>query len=131
MRTVLDASAAVNIVMRTHLARELISALETSEMVLAPTLFHAEVSNALWKYVRTGIIDKPTAITRLEEARGLVDTFEADEQLSIEALSLAIRHEHPVYDLLYIVVAMRFGTRLLSADGKLLKLAAGIDPSLV
>jgi len=33
-------------------------------------------------------------------------------------------------DLIYIVLAMRFGARLLSADGDLLQLAARIDPSM-
>jgi len=131
MRMVLDASAAVNVVMRTDRAAEFIGALEGSEIVLAPSLFHGEVSNTLWKYVRAGVIDKQTALVRLEEARGLVDTFELDEQLATEALSQAILHGHPVYDLLYVVLAMRFGARLLSADGKLLKLAARIDPSMV
>jgi predicted nucleic acid-binding protein len=131
MRLVLDASAAVHVVMRTDQAAGLIGALEGGEIVLAPSLFHSEVSNTLWKYVRAGVIDKQTALTRLEEARGLVDTFELDEQLATEALSQAILHDHPVYDLLYVVLAMRFGARLLSADGKLLKLAARIDPSMV
>ncbi|HRP96827.1 MAG TPA: type II toxin-antitoxin system VapC family toxin [Rhodocyclaceae bacterium] len=131
MRAVLDASAAVNVVMRTDQAAGFIDALEGSEIVLAPSLFHSEVSNTLRKYVRAGVIDKQTALTRLEEARGLVDTFELDEQLTTEALSQAILHDHPVYDLMYVVLAMRFGARLFSADGKLLKLAARIDPSMV
>jgi len=67
----------------------------------------------------------------LEEARCLVDTFELDDQLTTEALSRAILHDHPVYDLLYVVLAMRFGARFLSADGKLLKPAARVDPSMV
>jgi predicted nucleic acid-binding protein len=61
----------------------------------------------------------------------LVDTFELDEQLVTEALSQAILHDHSIDDLLYVVLAMRFGARLLSAAGKLLKLAARIDPSMV
>lgn len=131
MRTVLDAPAALNVVMRTDQAAGFIAALEGSEVVMAPSLFHSEVSNTLWKYVRAGVIDKQAALTRLDEARGLVDTFEPDDQLATEALSQAILHDHPVYDLLYVVLAMRFGARLLSADGKLLKLAGGIDPSMV
>ncbi|AGA31751.1 PilT protein domain-containing protein [Thioalkalivibrio nitratireducens DSM 14787] len=130
MRTVLDASAAVHMVMRTERSGEFIDRLETSQMVLAPALFHGEVANTLWKYTRAGVIDKNTALTRLEEALSLVDAFEPDANLATEALSLAILHNHPVYDLIYVVLAMRFGARLLSADGGLLQLAAGIDPSM-
>lgn len=130
MRTVLDASAAVHVVMRTDRAAELIAALENCDLVLAPALFHAEVANTLWKYVRAGVIDKQAALTRLEEARGLIDSFEPDDELATEAMSQAILHDHPVYDLLYLVLAMRYGARLLSADGKLMRLAARIDPSM-
>jgi len=52
-----------------------------------------------------------------------VYAFEPDANLATEGLSLAILHNQPVYDLIYIVLAMRFGARLLSADGELLQLA--------
>jgi predicted nucleic acid-binding protein len=131
VRIVIDASAAVNVVMRTAAAPGLIQALEPSELVLAPALYHAEVSNALWRYVRGGAIDKATAVARLEEARAIVDAFESDEPLCTEALALALRHGHPVYDFLYIVAAMRTGARLLTTDTRLAELAARIDPSLI
>lgn len=131
MRLILDASAALNIVMRTDLAAGFIVGLERADMVLAPSLFHAEVANALWKYARAGLLDKPTMMTRLDEALGLIDSFEPDERLVAEALSLAVVHEHPVYDLLYVVLAMRFGARLISADSKLIKLAQRIDPGMI
>ncbi|SBT04666.1 hypothetical protein ACCAA_1740005 [Candidatus Accumulibacter aalborgensis] len=37
-------------------------------------------------------------MARYGEAVGLVDAFEADEALAIEALSAAIRYNHPVYE---------------------------------
>jgi predicted nucleic acid-binding protein len=131
VRLVLDASAALNVVLRTDRAPGFLAALEGGDLVLAPSLFHSEVSNTLWKYVRAGSLDKQTAMTRLEEALDLVDNFEADERLVTEALSQAALHDHPVYDMLYIVLTMRFGARLISADSKLLKLAGHIDPSMV
>lgn len=130
MRTVLDASAAMHIVMRTGRAAEFIAQLEASHLVLAPTLFHGEVANTLWKYVGAGHIDKATALARLEEASSLVEVFEPDERLAAEALSLAIARQHSVYDLLYVVTAMRHGACLVSADTRLLQLAAGIDPGM-
>lgn len=130
MRLILDASAALNIVMRTDLAAGFIVGLERADMVLAPSLFHAEVANALWKYARAGLLDKPTMMTRLDEALGLVDSFEPDERLVTEALSLSVVHQHPVYDMLYVVLAMRYGAKLISADSKLIKLAQRIDPGM-
>ena len=84
-RIVLDASAAANVVMRTGRAPALLTILERSQLVIAPTLFHSEMANTLWKYVCAGDIDKDTALDRYEEATGLVDAFEADERLVTEA----------------------------------------------
>lgn len=131
MRTVLDASAAVNVVMLTEHALPLVERLEASHIVVAPTLFHADVANVLWKYCRGGYIDKDTALQRFDQARALVDTFEPDQGLMIEAMTLAVRHDHPVYDLVYVVAALRFGAKLLTRDEKLARLAQRIDPSMV
>jgi len=131
MRTVLDASAAMNIVMRTDLAPSFIEKLKASHLVIAPTLFHSEIANTLWKYVRFGDLDKNEALTRYEEAISLVDTFEADKQLSTEALSAAILYNHPVYDLLYLVLVRRHGCKVLTADKKLIALFDKLDVSML
>ena len=129
MRAVLDASAAANIVLRTELAPTLIEKLKRSQLVIAPSLFHGEIANTLWKYVRFGDLDKETALTRYAEAVGLVDMFEADAQLAAEALSTAIRHKHSVYDMLYVVLARRHGCGILTVDRKLIALARQVDKS--
>lgn len=131
MRVVLDASAAMNLVMRTERASALIARLEVARVVISPSLYQSEVANALWKYVRVGRLDKDLALERFDEAVGLVDQFEPDDRLVVEAMTLAVRHGHPVYDLLYVVLAMRNGARILSSDKRLLGLAAKIDPSMI
>lgn len=131
MRAVLDASAAVNLVMRTGGAPAIITQLERSSLVLAPTLFHSEIGNTLWKYVRTGGLDRDTALDRYEEAAGLVDSFEPDDQLATEALSAAIRYGHPVYDLLYVVLARRYGCKVITEDRKLAALIREIDETML
>jgi len=131
MRAVLDASAAVNLVMRTGRAPAIITQLERSSLVLAPTLFHSEIGNTLWKYVRTGGLDRDTALDRYEEAAGLIDSFEPDDQLATEALSAAIRYGHPVYDLLYVVLARRYGCKVITEDGKLAALIREIDETML
>lgn len=131
MRTVLDASAAANIILRTDLAPVLIEKLGQGRLVIAPTLFHSEIANTLWKYVRCGDLDKDTALARYAEAIGLVDIFEADESLTTEALSAAIRYNHPVYDLLYVILARRHGCRILTADKRLMTLVGQIDESML
>ena len=127
MRIVLDASAAANIVLRTELAPALIARLAESPLVIAPTLYHGEIANTLWKYVRLGDLDKETALTRYAEAIGLIDSFESDEQRAAEALSTAIRYNHPVYDLLYVILARRHGCTVLSVDKKLMALIRKLE----
>lgn len=131
MRTVLDASAAANIVLRTDLAPALIEKLKQSPLVIAPTLFHSEIANTLWKYVRIGNLDKESALARYAEAIGLVDIFEADEQLVTEALSVATRYNHPVYDTLYAILARRHGCTVLTVDKKLIALIRQLDESML
>lgn len=80
-RLVIDASAALHLVLRTEWAPRLAGAVAEASLVLAPTLFASEVANGLWKYVRSGAIDLPAAMEHREEAIGLVDTFAADADL--------------------------------------------------
>jgi len=131
MRTVLDASAAANIILRTDLAPALIEKLKHSHLVIAPTLFHSEITNTLWKYVRSRDLDKETALARYAEAIGLVDIFEADEQLAAEALSTAIRYNHSVYDMLYVILARRHGCNILTVDKKLITLIRKLDETML
>lgn len=131
MRLVLDASAASNIIMRTDLAPALIEKLKQSPLVIAPTLFHSEIANTLWKYVRFGDLNKETALTRYTEAIGLIDIFEADEQLAAEALFTAIRYNHSVYDMLYVILARRHSCTVLTVDKKLASLIRQLDENVL
>ena len=115
-RIVLDASAAANIVMRTDTAADLIEKLEASAFVIAPGLFHSEIANTMWKYTHAGDVDTQTALFRYEEAISLIDTFEADNGLATEALTSAAKYNHPVYDMIYAVLARRYGCSILTVD---------------
>jgi predicted nucleic acid-binding protein len=119
MRVVLDASAAVCLVMRLPEAVVLAGRLQPASQVLAPALFHAEVANALWKYVRAGAIGRDLALERLTEAGELLDDSIPDAELTTEALAAADQYDHPVYDLLYAVIARRYGCTVLTRDKRL------------
>jgi predicted nucleic acid-binding protein len=72
-----------------------------------------EVANALWKLQRSG---------------SLVDQFEPDRELQVEALALACHLDHPVYDCLYLALARREAARILTADQRLQRLANQVLP---
>jgi len=58
----------------------------------------------------------------------LVDHLEPDRSLQAEALALAIRLNHPVYDCLYLALARREAATLVSCDQRLLRLAEQVLP---
>ena len=57
-----------------------------------------------------------------------MDHIEPDRTLQAEAPALAIHLDHPVVDCLYLVLARREVAALLSADQRLMKLAARVLP---
>ena len=122
MRLVLDASAAVRVVMRAEDASEILAVLAGAAVVTAPSLFASEVANALWKYTRAGTLSVETALKRYEEAIGLVGELTPDGELATESLAEAARHGHPVYDLLYAILARRHGCAVLTRDVRLASL---------
>lgn len=115
---VVDASVAVKWLLPEPdrpLARRLLT---EGEPLCAPDLVLAEVGNALWKNVRRGMPAGP-----LREGwdilpscfRSLVPMAE----LAGEALALALRHDHPVYDCFYVALARRESAPLVTADSRL------------
>ena len=128
-RCVLDASAAVQLVLRSEHSCTLLEKVESAALILAPSLYCAEVSNALWKYVRAGQLDKATGVERCEEAMMLIDRFTPDSDLHIEAFSMAVATDHPVYDAMYACLARRHSASVLTLDKRftILLRAQGID----
>jgi predicted nucleic acid-binding protein len=131
VRLVLDASAAVRLVMRAELAEQLLAHIAAAAAVIAPSLYASEVANALWKYVQAGTLGIEAALDRYAEAINLIDDFTPDLELTTEALAEAVRYGHPVYDLLYAILARRTGCGILTLDRRLATLLGHIGiPSI-
>lgn len=125
---VLDASAALRLITHDSAAGDCGNQLQDAALVLAPELMLTEVANALWKLQRAGALGGLDPQVLLADARDLVDQIEPDRTLQVEALALACHLKHPVYDCLYLALARREAARLLSADHRLLALAARVLP---
>ncbi|MFU8857066.1 MAG: type II toxin-antitoxin system VapC family toxin [Deferrisomatales bacterium] len=121
-RAVLDASAAVEVVLPGRRASSVVDLLDECLVVLVPELFHSEVANALRKYVRAGDLSAEEAVSLLETSFGLYDRAVPDHELAEEALAEAISRNHPVHDLLYASLARRHGCTVVTLDGRLAKL---------
>lgn len=131
MKIILDTSAALHVVLQGEHAAQLAQVLEQATQVLSPQILRAELGNALWKYMRWQQMPLDQALQHWEDAAGLIDQLLDDAVLMPQAMSLATKHEHSVYDMLYIAAALQQGARLLTLDKKLRTLAAKIDSHMV
>ena len=119
---VLDANAAVAMVLGTEEGDALRMLMLEGEKAIAPDLFCSEVSNVFWQYRRSDKLGEDEARLASEYALSLVDEMRPAAPLMVEALNEAMRLEHPVYDMLYFVLARREGATLLTLDKKLVGL---------
>jgi len=98
--------------------------------LLAPDILAAETAACIWKrVVREGLTEQQALelyarfceyAPRLEPIAGLVEP----------ALKLANRHQHPVYDCLYVVLALETGADLLTADARLYRVFRPVTGSV-
>lgn len=123
MTVVLDASAGIEVVLKREKVAMFAGKLEKASLVLSSDLYKAEVANALWKYQAAGFLSREQAKVLLGLALALVDDYWDISENNLEALTEAGRLKHPVYDLLYLTLARRTGSILLTVDTKLAKLA--------
>lgn len=118
-RLVLDASAGLHAAMGHAAAGAILDQVEASTIVLAPSIYCAEVANGLYKYVKAGTLTEEQALGIYDFAFGFVDHLVGEQELAREAISAAVRHSHPVYDGLYGVLARRNGCPVLTLDRRL------------
>ncbi|HEX3673871.1 MAG TPA: type II toxin-antitoxin system VapC family toxin [Rhizomicrobium sp.] len=95
-----------------------------AEKLIAPPLWLIESANALWRNVLSGKITANDS-TRLfaKLAAAPVAVSHADSDVA-EALDLAIRLSHPIYDCIYLALARRENTHVVTADRRFHAVAA-------
>jgi predicted nucleic acid-binding protein len=131
MNIVIDASAAVGLVLALPGTENFTPLLEQAALVTAPDIFIAETSNAFWKYRKADLLSATRSELALEQAICLPDRFESSSALYLEAFALACRHLHPVYDALYLVLARRTNATLLTLDRRLAALAGQLEIGVI
>jgi len=94
--------------------------------LLAPSLIHPEVANALWKKVRSGALTHAQAASAIASLARYFDAIVPAEDLAPRAFTLALDLAHPVYDCFYIALAERQAVPLVTADRRLLTLAGRV-----
>lgn len=86
---------------------------------IAPAFLAVEFSNVMWKLVRRASIELDTAQLYCLDLPLNLAWWVPDGELLSPALGLASRHNHPVYDCLYVSLAIRENAPLITADRRL------------
>ena len=120
-RLVVDASVALRWLVPSHdaaPARVLVA--DAGVALHAPDLIWPEVGNALWKYGRAGM-DAARVLRRLRDFRALPLKITPTHELVDDALVIALELGHPVYDCIYLALAIRESARVVTADRRMLE----------
>jgi predicted nucleic acid-binding protein len=98
----------------------------TEPDLIAPQFLKVEFSNVLAKFVRRGSLKADDALAYYADLPATV-SFPVDDNTLIEAaLRLAMQHQHPVYDCLYVALAIRESAPLFTADRRLAERFGGL-----
>jgi predicted nucleic acid-binding protein len=84
----------------------------------------AETASALWKAVRFAGLELATATEAIAAAGAAFDELVSAPTLADRALAIALELRHPVYDCFYLALAQARGSRLVTADDRLLRVCA-------
>ncbi len=101
---------------------------DAGRQLAAPTLLHYEVTNALYRYQKLGLMSASSARLALKAALGLPIRLYGEADLHERSLSLAERFSLPAaYDTHYLALAEWLGGEFWTADGRLARV---VQPSL-
>jgi predicted nucleic acid-binding protein len=120
---IIDASVAFKLVVEEPGSAEAVGWVSRAELS-APSLVHAEVGNALWKWVRRGfLIETEELEERLAQLSRYLRTVD-ETPLIPHALRIALELGHPVYDCVYLALAEAEDDVVLTADTRLVRAVA-------
>lgn len=91
----------------------------------APDLLRLEVANALWKQSQRGAISREAARRGWRIFNAIPVALQQASSLVDAALGVAIRYGVTVYDGTYLALASMLDCPVVTADSRLLKVAAG------
>jgi len=116
MSLVVDASIAVEFLLRTVLGRHAASILATDDLA-APELLDVEVAAVLRRLVRSGRLLEPRAREALDDLRAW-DVARVSHRLLLDE-AWRLRDQVSAYDAMYVATARLVGAAVITADGPL------------
>lgn len=127
MMVVLDASAAMEIVLEKDMSEAFREVLKQADLVVAPDTYPSEITNVFWKYGCHGNFPMEKCGEGIDYCINLVDDYISTRAMCREALAEALQHRHPAYDLFYLILARRNNALLLTKDKKLIQIAKELN----
>jgi predicted nucleic acid-binding protein len=117
---VVDASVAIKWFAPEPLA-EAAAELRREPELVAPDFLLVEIANVFWKRMRRGGADLAGSLSDLRLLQAGVPELVESSVLLADALELAEQLDHPVYDCLYVALAVQEDTSVVTADHRLHK----------
>jgi predicted nucleic acid-binding protein len=121
---VLDASVVAAAFLQEEHAKRARALLVSGREMHAPDLVYAELANVIWKRCGRGEIDEEEAGRLLGDLLRLPLEITSCGDLAEPALQLALGTGRTVYDCLYLALAVKTKTVLISADRRLVNALA-------
>lgn len=125
MTVVIDSSVAIQWVLPE--SGSTIAASLRSENLIAPALWLIEAANAIWKRHERGEMSTGQAEARFAELATAPVTSLPVEPYIASALRLGAALHHPIYDCLYLAVAIQHQTHVVTADRRFAAISARAD----
>jgi predicted nucleic acid-binding protein len=124
-RAVVDASVVIKLFFEEEHSEAADRCFRQAQELLVPDLIWAEVANVIWKRHRRGHISKENAAEIARLILSLPLRICASSDLLADALELAMQLDRTVYDSLYLALAVKTGSVMVSADRRLVHALAG------
>jgi predicted nucleic acid-binding protein len=91
--------------------------------LIAPSLLLSEVQNVMWKKLRAGQVTEEQGSIVAASLKRFFAHVEPDDALVESAWAIAVGHDHPICDCLYVALARRAGAHLATFDKRMKSLA--------
>ncbi len=119
MRLIIDASVALKWFIPEVLNDKADEVLKSTHHLFAPDFILIEMANFFWKKnIRNEISDAASQDALFELAHGPLEYFPTNAALLMQALAIAQKIKHPVYDCIYLALAMQQAGVVVTADHK-------------
>ena len=122
---VIDASVIAAAFFQEQFAQAAAALLASDRPLHAPDLVISEVANVIWKRQRRNEIDNTEAAELLADFRTLPLRVTSSNELIESAFELALRTGRTVYDCLYLALAVKTKSIMISGDKRLVNALLG------